>query len=62
MPECKKCGTEISDQQYKSLKGLCPKCSLLRYMNKRAGWIVFFATLGILSAFSAYILVRYFLS
>jgi len=36
MPNCKKCGIEISEQQYKSLKGMCPKCSLLKYMNKRA--------------------------
>ncbi len=61
MPHCKKCGIEITESQYKSLKGMCPKCSLLKYMNKRAGWIVLFATIGIILAFSAYILVRYFL-
>lgn len=62
MPKCKKCGTEISADQYKSLKGMCPRCSLLKYMNKRAGWIVLFATVGILLAFSAYIIVRYLVS
>ena len=62
MPNCKKCGVEISEQQNKSLKGLCPKCSLLKYMNKRAGWIVLFATIGIILAFSTYILVKYLVS
>ncbi|MBA7692599.1 hypothetical protein ES703_101166 [subsurface metagenome] len=62
MPNCKKCGIEISEHQYKSLKSMCPKCSLLKYMNKKAGWIVFFATVGILLAFSAYILGRYLIS
>ncbi len=60
MPKCKKCGTEISESQFKSLKGMCPKCSLLKYMNKRAGWIVFFAAVGIILAFSIYIVFRYF--
>ncbi|TFG15152.1 MAG: hypothetical protein EU535_01935 [Promethearchaeota archaeon] len=59
MPKCKKCGTEISEQQYKSLKGMCPKCSLLKYLNQRIGWIVLFATVGILLAFVAYIVVLY---
>lgn len=62
MPNCKKCGEEISEHHYKSLKGMCPKCSLLKYMNKKAGWIVFFATVGILLAFSAYILGRHLMS
>lgn len=62
MPNCKKCGDEISENQFKSLKGMCAKCSLLKYMEKRAGWIVFFATAGIILAFSAYILIRYLIS
>jgi len=62
MPNCKKCGMEVSETQFKSLKGMCPRCSLLKYMNKRAGWIVFFGTVGILFAFSAYIIVRYLVS
>jgi hypothetical protein len=61
MPNCKKCGIEISEQQYKSLKGMCPKCSLLKYLNQRIGWIVFFATTGILLSFVAYIVFRYLL-
>jgi len=58
MPNCKKGGIEVSEYHYKSLKGMCPKCSLLKHMNKRAGWIVLLATVGILLAFSAYIIVR----
>ncbi|TFG04774.1 MAG: hypothetical protein EU539_10245 [Promethearchaeota archaeon] len=62
MPKCKKCGNEISDAQYKSLKGLCPKCSLLKYMHKRAGWIVLLVSMGIIFAFLLYAVLRNLLS
>ena len=55
MPNCKKCGMEISEQQFKSLKGLCPKCSLLKYINRRAGSIVLIATIGVFTLLSDFI-------
>ncbi|MFX0070658.1 MAG: hypothetical protein ACFFAO_06165 [Candidatus Hermodarchaeota archaeon] len=61
MPKCKKCGMDISEQQFRSLKGMCPKCSLLKYINKRAGSIVLLATIGILSAFLFYVAIRFYL-
>ena len=62
MPNCKKCGIEITEQQFKSLKGMCPKCSLLKYINKRVGSIVFLGTIGVLSAFLIYIAIRVYLT